>query len=207
MAESYDEDYFENGIETGKSCYENYRWLPELTIPFAYKIMKFAEIEEDETVLDFGCAKGFLVYALRLAGVSAYGYDSSRYAIENCHPDVEDYVSNYLAWNPRYDCITSKDVFEHIPNNALIGLVRSLAFVAPKMLVLVPYTKTTKKDEFVNEKYEQDPTHINRKTFDGWKEFMARNGWWTYKEYNDSNGYYKPGQYGNALYVFKSKVI
>jgi cyclopropane fatty-acyl-phospholipid synthase-like methyltransferase len=205
--EEYDKDYFENGLETGKSCYKNYRWLPELTIPFAYKLIKFAGMEEGEQVLDFGCAKGFLVYALRLAGMESYGYDTSRYAIQNCHPHVVDYVDNNISYTKKFDWIVSKDVFEHIPNNTLVSLVRTLAFMAPKMVVLVPYTKTTNKEEFVNEKYEQDPTHINRKTYHGWMDFMKSNGWYSINHVDDKYGYYKPEQYGNALYVFQSAVI
>ena len=42
-SEKYDKDYFKNGIASGKSCYSNYRWLPELTIPMAYNIIKYCE--------------------------------------------------------------------------------------------------------------------------------------------------------------------
>ena len=32
MNEEYDEDYFEHGEATGKSCYTNYRWMPTRTL-------------------------------------------------------------------------------------------------------------------------------------------------------------------------------
>src|SRR6476660_8383941 len=40
------------------------------------------------TVLDVGCAMGFLVEELRIRGVEAWGIDVSEYAIANVHPSV-----------------------------------------------------------------------------------------------------------------------
>ena len=48
----YDKDYFENGIQTKKSLYENYRWMPELTIPFCSVLIERLNIKEDDTILD-----------------------------------------------------------------------------------------------------------------------------------------------------------
>ena len=33
--DEYNQDYFERGIELGISGYNNYRWMPEFTIPMA----------------------------------------------------------------------------------------------------------------------------------------------------------------------------
>lgn len=78
--EVFNEDYFERGVETGVSAYKNYRWLPHYSLPAANSIKK---IYGEVTFLDFGCAKGYLVKALRLLGLDAYGYDVSKYAVEN----------------------------------------------------------------------------------------------------------------------------
>ena len=72
----YNESYFERGLESGLSLYQNYRWIPELTIPMAMTIIDFLGIKRHQTILDFGCAKGFLVKAFRLLYRSAYGVDS-----------------------------------------------------------------------------------------------------------------------------------
>ena len=45
-----------------------------------------------KTVFDIGCAKGFLVKALRSLGVEAYGIDVSDYAIELADPSVRPYL-------------------------------------------------------------------------------------------------------------------
>lgn len=55
MKTLFNQDYYENGIEKGLSCYKSYRWLPELTIPMCFEMISKLGIEEYETILDFGC--------------------------------------------------------------------------------------------------------------------------------------------------------
>ena len=85
----FDKDYFENGIKTRVSLYENFRWMPWISLPFANLIK---ELYPNKSVLDYGCAKGFIVYALRLLNVEAYGYDPSKYAIDNCKEEVRKFA-------------------------------------------------------------------------------------------------------------------
>ena len=86
--EYFNEDYYERGAETGKSLYSHYRWMPELTIPMAHHIAKYMDLHESEKVLDFGCAKGFTVKALRLLGYKAFGVDVSQYAFDEMDAKV-----------------------------------------------------------------------------------------------------------------------
>jgi len=71
-----------------------------------------------KTVLDAGCAMGFLVEGLRKEGVEAYGIDVSEYALSQVHPDIEPYCWEGSITEPfhqRYDLITCIDVLEHLP--------------------------------------------------------------------------------------------
>ena len=76
----FTKDYYEDGIRKHISGYEEYKWMPTRSIPEALDIIdKF----DFKTCVDYGCAKGFLVHALRILGCQAYGEDISEYAIEN----------------------------------------------------------------------------------------------------------------------------
>ena len=48
-------------------------------------------------VLDVGCAKGFLVEALRDRGVEAFGIDVSEYAIGEVRPDIRAILPGRLG--------------------------------------------------------------------------------------------------------------
>ena len=116
----YDEEYFENGIVTGLSGYMNYRWIPELTLPMSHFLIKQLNIADSQTVLDFGCAKGFMVRAMRLLGIDAYGVDVSQYAIGQVPAEVAKYCNHISGCDDaqcfprRYDWLISKDVFNSL---------------------------------------------------------------------------------------------
>jgi len=132
----FDEDYYEHGVESRKSCYSNYRWIPELTIPMAMSIIDHMEIRKHQTILDFGCAKGYLVKAFRLLNRPAWGVDISQYAIDNADPMVKDYVSIYTPKNYIFDFCIAKDVFEHIPIPDLKSILRQIT--ARRMFAVIP---------------------------------------------------------------------
>ena len=69
--EVYDADYFLRGKQTGRSLYENYRWLPDLTIPMVAAMIRHLGIKPDDKILDFGCARGYVVKAFREMGYRA----------------------------------------------------------------------------------------------------------------------------------------
>src|SRR4051794_39820567 len=79
----------------GSYYYENCCGLPyrrgaEWLGLFRRFAARIADEVAPESVLDAGCAMGFLVEALRERGVDAYGIDISSYAIANVHESVRD---------------------------------------------------------------------------------------------------------------------
>ncbi|MCC5617186.1 glycosyltransferase [Nostoc sp. CHAB 5836] len=70
-----------------------------------------------KTVLDAGCAMGFLVESLRQQDVETWGIDISEYAIQNAHPSIQPYcsVGSVTEEFPRrYDLIVCIEVLEHL---------------------------------------------------------------------------------------------
>jgi SAM-dependent methyltransferase len=161
MDARYDEDYFLRGRETGKSLYHDYRWLPKLTIPMADRIVEHCGIELDDSVLDFGCARGYLVKAMRQLGFRAYGMDVSRWALDNADPEVKEYL--YPSWPAEsFDWVIAKDVLEHIPFHDITKVVLQLADAARKgVFVVVPLAGGVGQ-RYAVEEYEADVTHVLR---------------------------------------------
>ncbi len=70
-----------------------------------------------ESVMDVGCAKGFLVEALRDQGIEAFGIDTSTYAISQVRPDMRPWCRVGSATEPlerSYSLITFIEVAEHL---------------------------------------------------------------------------------------------
>ena len=117
----FTKDYYEDGVRKHISGYENYKWEPTRSIPEALDIQKEFTFK---TCVDYGCAKGFLVNALRIIGIDAYGEDISEYAVENCHLNVREYVS--LPTDKYYDLLICKDVLEHVEEEDLPEVLQFL---------------------------------------------------------------------------------
>lgn len=188
--QKYDRDYFEHGIQTGVSLYENYRWLPELTKLCAQTLVAWYRQEtgsrkERLRVFDFGCAKGFIVRALCELGHEAWGCDISGYAvIENPDEVAKPRLrllelpreSEVLAWMQSLDLdlVISKDVFEHIEEDHLPGVFRNLSSIAPAVAYVVPLGDGN--GAFVAPEYELDVTHRVRRGRSWWEALAVCNG-------------------------------
>ena len=172
----YDEEYFERGILNGKSCYENYRWLPELTIPLAARICEYLRIGYKDRILDFGCAKGFLVKAFRLLHREAFGYEQSNYARKSAPEDVQEFFVDLKGGGGghiTYDWIISKDVFEHIPYDEIDSLILNLSRIGRKIFCVIPLAEDGR---YVVPNYELDISHIIRENLEWWIDRFERNG-------------------------------
>lgn len=170
----FDEEYFERGAVTGKSCYMNYRWLPELTIRMAYNIVKILGLE-GETVLDYGCAKGYLVKALRILDIEAYGCDVSKYAIDNIDPEVKKYCKLIKRTIPfSTDWIITKDVLEHLSEKDLDYFLEESRKKAKGCFHIIPLGENNR---YIIEDYHRDKTHKLAKDDCWWMKKFEKHGW------------------------------
>jgi len=208
----YDEDYYERGVESGKSLYSNYRWIPELTIPMCSELISQLEIKEDETILDFGCAKGYLVKAFRLLHREAYGIDVSDYAINKSKDNVRAYLDlvdcrgpfPVMCKNDRYDWIIAKDVLEHVKYEDIDLVLTQLSLIGKNIFIAVPLGDGKK---YVVDSYELDKTHIIREDLDWWASVLKKNFTvvsMNYKMKHIKENYQKYEK-GNGFFILKTK--
>jgi hypothetical protein len=179
----YDANYYLHGKDSGKSLYENYTWMPELTVPMVHRIIEHCGIEKTDIVLDFGCARGYTVKAFREAfGIEAYGVDVSEWAIENADEKVKEYCwqLSQLESGPKMsgcdiDWIIAKDVLEHVPQVAdtITNLMEAAKTGVFAVVPLSPFDNTP----YVVPDYEKDVTHIHRLTLASWVRMFLRPGW------------------------------
>ena len=116
MSEIYNEAYYHSGC--GPVPYEE----PEHWVKFFGGIAdRIVSDLYPETVLDAGCAMGYLVAALRDRGVKAYGVDISQYAVSMVREDIRPYcfVGSLTEKLPaelpeKYDLVVTIEVLEHL---------------------------------------------------------------------------------------------
>tara|TARA_B100001750_G_scaffold243528_1_gene258972 strand:+ start:334 stop:1002 length:669 start_codon:yes stop_codon:yes gene_type:complete len=205
----FDSDYFERGPVVGKSLYTNYRWLPELTIPLAHHLAIDCGLEENSTICDFGCAKGYLVYALRLLGYKSYGVDISEYAVSKAPKEVNGYVSCIepgVSFG-EYDWIICKDILEHIPYENISDQLEVLAQNCRAMMAMIPLGDGEK---YFIEAYEHDSTHVIREDLEWWKNKFEYAGFDVALATNEMGWYKENWQnlhpQGNGLFYLRGTI-
>ena len=178
-ADRFPAEYYLRGQSLGLSCYENYSWHPEMTEPTARAILECLQPAPGDTLLDFGCARGYLVRVFRAWGYSAWGVDVSRWAVgEGADSDAKPYLSTELQLE-HYDWLIAKDVFEHVPLPDLPLLRRTLRpCILRGALVIVPLS-CTDGGVYVEPTEEKDTTHCVRMTQSTWLAFLKSIWpWW-----------------------------
>lgn len=172
----YDRDYYEIGIESGKSNYQNYSWLPELTIPLAMTIIDLLGIKPKQSILEIGCAKGYLVKALRMLHRDAWGSDISDYALANVDSSVKAYCSKPSfyehTFRTEFDFCIAKDVFEHIPVSELSETLKKIP--ASILFSVIPLGENGCYFAKAN---NLDKSHVICETAEWWINFFGENKW------------------------------
>lgn len=167
----YGEEYFTNYHISGQTV--SYEKLDELKDFFSRVAEQIVNDYHPQTVLDVGCAMGYLVAALRDKGVQAYGIDISEYAIERVRSDIQPYCKVCSALSPfpvdfpkKYDMVVSVEVAEHLPEEDAVPFVQSLCGYSDLILFSSTPDDTSEK------------THINVHTPEYWAKRFADFGFY-----------------------------
>lgn len=160
---NYNAYYFKTGCGTD---YHNKQVFQALFDHFARNI--HASIKP-KTVLDAGCAMGYLVVALRNAGIQAFGIDISDYAISQVPEAAKSYcrVGSILEpFDRKYDLITCIEVLEHLPGDEPRLAVANLCQHTDDIL-------------FSSSPHDyKEATHFNVHPPEFWVDLFAREGFY-----------------------------
>src|SRR5690242_18790204 len=121
------------------------------------------------SVLDAGCAMGFLVECLRDRGIEAFGVDISEYAIQRVRQDIQPYcwTGSLLDPLPRsYDLIVCIEVLEHLTPQECDQVIGNFCRAADDILF------SSTPDDY------REATHINVRPPEYWAGLFARHGFY-----------------------------
>jgi SAM-dependent methyltransferase len=130
----YDGSYFgvdrdPSGDRQGRSGYASYDRISSNADIAAFLLWRNLRFDKS---LDVGCAKGFLVEALRERGVDARGCDISAFAVDNAVASVAEFVtqgdlSSGLPYGDEsFDLVTTLEILEHIEPADIPAALREL---------------------------------------------------------------------------------
>lgn len=131
-------------------------------------ISKYAPV----TVLDMGCAFGYLVSALRSKGVQAYGIDISEYALSQADENIKPYVKVMSALDElpdnfpkKYDLVVSIEMIEHLYEDDGLEVIKKMTEYADRILL------SSTDNDF------DEPTHVNVQPKEYWCEKFAEHNY------------------------------
>jgi SAM-dependent methyltransferase len=166
----YDENYFENGVYSGKSGYNGYVWNND----FLEMATRLNEYFKPIKVLDIGCAKGFLVKAFTQLGVNAFGIEYSDYAFEKADSEIKDRITlgsitkRTIYRNKEFDLITCYDVLEHLTDEEVIFAISEIKRISNKIVTI--------KMPFEHYDWDLDKSHIGIQPKEIWIERFEKHG-------------------------------
>ena len=164
----YNEEYYRNVIarDSAVSYTDSGYWGKFFSTIAKHIVEEF----NPSTVLDAGCALGYLVTALRDLGVEAYGVDISEYAITHVREDIKPYCAVGSLCDPlpealpkKYDLVTCIEVLEHLTVEDGRDAIDNLCQYSDQVLF------SSSPSDF------EDITHINVQQREYWSEMFAKN--------------------------------
>ncbi len=158
----YDQGYF---CWDGKGTPKGYKGF-YADFPNRFKFLDYIKKINPESVLDVGCAYGFLVKSLNSAGIPSKGVDVSTFAYKARVTD--DVILGSILDLPfkdgEFDLVVTLEMLEHIPEEEVPLALKELARVSRRGAHWIGYTEV---DELFK---TPDITHVTIKPYAWWKE-------------------------------------
>ena len=160
-------------VTYGKEYYDNMcavpydREQPVWRKHFLTLARTLADRYRPKTVLDVGCAKGFLVENLRDLGVEASGVDVSPYAISQIREDIRPFcrvAAGTESIDGTFDLITCIEVAEHMPEAEAKAMIKEICRHTDQVIF------SSSPDD------TEEPTHINLHPPEYWIELFQQEG-------------------------------
>jgi len=102
LARKFGKDFFDGDRKNG---YGGFNYMPRFWQPVIPTFQEYWNLTSNSSLLDVGCAKGFMLYDLTLLipNITVSGIDISEYAIDNAVEEIKPFVSVANATSLPYE--------------------------------------------------------------------------------------------------------
>lgn len=144
------------------------------------KIIKFFKLKKGSSILEIGCAKGFIIKEFKSFGMKVIGIDKSSYVKANTLKSIKKNIKIFKdiskiqsLKNKHFDLLISKESLPHFSLKELKSLVNNLKkFKIDNMLFVIQCIKREKDREYY---LKWDKTHKILWKKNQWKKFFREN--------------------------------
>jgi SAM-dependent methyltransferase len=179
IARRFDKEFFDGDRSTG---YGGFSYHPRFWQPVIPTLQAHFGLSAASSVLDVGCAKGFMLHDLAelIPGITVRGIDVSSYAIENAIESMRPHVSvadaRELPFDDgSFDVVIAINTIHNLDRPDLIRALREIERVARRGAFV---TVDAYRNE--EERTRMEAWNLTARTIlsvDGWKQLFAEAGY------------------------------
>ncbi len=183
IAKAFSQKYWDGDRKFG---YGGYYLIPGYWKKMALNIIKNYKLNNNSTILDIGCGKGFLLYEIKkiLPNIKLTGIDISKYAIKNSPIEIKKHL---IYCDARKKLPFKKKEFDFVYSfNCLHNFKINELIIALKEIVRI-----SNKSYLVVESYRNEKELFNLQC---WaltcQSFFSKDEWlWLFKKFNYNRDY------------------
>lgn len=142
-------------------------------IPHEDRVQKLIEMFHPHSVLDVGCAYGFIVKRLIDKGIDAWGCDVSKWCQEQAKQVIPSRFVCTPAWdlsffaNKSFDLVYCEGVLEHIPEDKINLTFQEFARVGKRFCLQVAFSE--------HPNFDIEPGHVCKHSLSWWIDKIPPN--------------------------------
>lgn len=173
------QEYFDGDRLYG---YGGYYYNPKFWTETVQRVARFYHLQGTESLLDVGCAKGFLLHDFKqqFPGMPVAGIDISQYAVEHCIDDMRACVRQGLAEELPYgdrafDVVLSINTIDHLPLEGCKRAIREIQRVTRQHAYIVVNAWSSEEERLRQKQWNltsQTCLHV-----DQWRELFEQVGY------------------------------
>lgn len=179
VARQFGKEFFDGDRRHG---YGGFNYMPRFWQPVIPAFAKHFGLDASSSVLDVGCAKGFMLHDMAelIPGITVRGVDVSQYAIENAIEDMKPFVSVADAKalpfpDKSFDVVISINTIHNLDRAECAQSLREIQRVARKGAFIT--IDAYHNDEERKRMYDWNLTGRTIMHVDEWRQFFAENGY------------------------------
>lgn len=143
-------------------------------------LCKNLSLNKNSRVLDYGCAKGFMLTVFLDYVGEVFGVEKSMYAIQNSHPKIQPFICSPRNFHVNdhkeaFDLIICRDVIPHMKLVSARELIKKLVYCLKKSSTLYIEIQVLRPETEPRLLKQFDPNHVIAWTATPWKEWITSN--------------------------------